>query len=352
MKRTMILIIMLCCLLQQNMPQKISSIITLQDGRKVTDGYAFLDGDTCTFHVDGNEQKYDWSFALYKVHREEHLIFPNESPVLVEALHSEESAKTFSIYPELINWRYAYNFYGEDGDSSVYFKGMVYLWNEQEKVDSMNVHFNLLPSRAKIIGATFTYTKYDWEYDDFFPNAEFSISFRPERSDGCYIITGDPFYFEFPSTQSYFHSMWEAAVKVSDGEWSVKTNLVDWGQFYCINVFNKYGIVACDTLCSTNYIQDPGILSRLAELEKEASAIFTISHDTRQIRIVFRNHCVGIEGDRSQVQELSVYTHGGILVKKQSGGEDMELSDLVKGCYVVSCRTTENKVIITKIQKQ
>ena len=146
--------------------------------------------------------------------------------------------------------------------------------------------------------------------------------------------------------------MWEATAKVSNGEWSVKTNLADWGQFYCINIFNKYGIVACDTLCTTNYIQDPAILSRLAELEKESSAISTISHDTRQIRIVFRNHCVGIEGDRSLVQELSVYTFGGIQVKKQRGGEDMGLSDLAKGSYVVSCRTTDNKVIITKIQKQ
>lgn len=193
MKRFTILAIIAFCVLPHIMSQKISPIITMQDGREVNSEYAFLDGDICTFFTDNYEGFY-WSFVLIN------------KDSLMQVLHTEERtyAFTIAIHPDLAEWYYAKH-YEEAGDSSVYIKGIVYLWNGQEKKDSMTIRLNVLPSKPEIIDISFIYTKYDWEYNDFCPNAEFNIAIRSARTNAYRARTGDPFYFSFPyDNKRYF----------------------------------------------------------------------------------------------------------------------------------------------------
>ena len=341
MKRYIILIIMVFCTLPHIMSQKISPIIILQDGREVNQEHAFLDGDTCTFHSDNTNEKYNWSFAL----------FERNTNNLMQVLRTAEPTSTFTIHSDLIDWHYAKR-YKMEGDSSVYFKGMVFLLDGQEKKDSLAIRFNLLPSIPKIIDASFIYTKYDWEYDDFFPNAEFSIYFRSERCDKCLLYTGDPFDFDFPLTHSYFRSVRDISPYRSSGILIIRTDDADWGQFYEMLPGNKYGWgMSNDTLFSTNYIYDPQILARLDELKKEEASVSSVPNEY-SIQIINKNNYIEIEGNKSLVQDLSIYSPTGKLMKTQRGSENIDISNLPQGLYIVSCRTTTNQLLTQKIMKQ
>lgn len=341
MKRFTILVIIAFCVLPHIMSQKISPIITMQDGREVNSEYAFLDGDTCSFRTEHANEKYNWAFAL----------FEREPDALIQVLRTNERTSTFTLHPNLIDWHYAKR-YEVGGDSSVYFKGMVYLLDGQEKKDSLAICFNLLPSTPKIIDASFIYTKYDWEYNDFFPNAEFSIYFRSERCDKCLLYTGDPFYFDFPLTHSYFRSVRDISPYRSSGILIIRTDDADWGQFYEMLPGNKYGWgTSNDTLFSTNYIHDPIILARLEELKKEWSSVSSVPNEYG-IRIIYKNSHIEIEGNKSLVQGLSIYNPTGKLMKTQRGNENTDISNLPQGVYIVSCRTTTNQLLTKKIMKQ
>lgn len=133
---------------------------------------------------------------------------------------------------------------------------------------------------------------------------------------------------------------------------TLKDKLTDWGQFYIIKVYNQYGgVESRDTLFTTNYIQDPLILARLEELEKEWSSVSSVPNEYG-IRIINKNSHIEIEGNKSLVQDLSIYNSTGKLMKTQRGGESMDISDLPQGLYIVSCRTTTNQLLTQKIMKQ
>lgn len=218
--------------------------------------------------------------------------------------------------------------------------------------NSLVVRFNLLPSNLIIKNASFIYTQYDWEYDDFFPNAEFSIFFLSERCDKCLLVTGDPFYFDYPE-RYIFRSITDIVPYRTDDETLIiRTDDTDWGQFYKMSVGNKYGWVSSDTLLlSTNYIFNPEILARLEELEKEYHAVSSIPNEY-DIRIINKNDHIEINGNKSLVQGLSIYDSTGKLIKMQRGGENMDISKLSQGLYIVSCRTTDNQILTTKIMKR
>lgn len=322
------------------MSQKISPVITLQNGREVNSEYAILERDTCTFCANMDEA-YNWSFAL----------FERKPDALVQVLQTNERVKEFTIHPDLIDWTYAKR-YEEEGDSSVYFKGMVYLWEGQEKKDSLVVRFNLLPSRLDIIEASFTYSEFDWEYDDFNLKAVLTIVGSAARGNSYSLWCGDSFCFSFPEHYFFRYGCIPNVYENEAGKVSLEYNHADWGEFYIVSTHNKYGTVyGVDTLFTTDYISDPKILARLEELEKEYHAVSSIPNEY-DIRIINKNDHIEINGNKSLVQGLFIYDSTGKLIKMQRGGENMDISKLSQGLYIVSCRTTDNQILTTKIMKR
>ena len=95
---------------------------TIQDNRKVSADYAFLENEDCTFHVDQPGKKVNWKFALF--------ISNKDIPEII--LNTEKPSENFVIPINVIDWREAKQFEIR-GDSSVYFKGIVYLYVDTEK---------------------------------------------------------------------------------------------------------------------------------------------------------------------------------------------------------------------------
>lgn len=340
MKRFISLVIIAFSMLIHIVSQNISPFITLQDGRKVNNEYAILDGDICTFCTNQVNKQYNWAFAFYE----------KQTGALMQVLRTNEQMCFFTINPSLIDW-YNAKCYEMKRDSSVYYKGMVFLLDGQKKVDSLNVRFNLLPSIPKIKDASFTYTEYDWEHDDFFPNAVFKMYFQSERCDKVLLYTGEPFYFE-PPISYYFRFITIVNPYSSNGMLSISTNDADWGQCYKIIPGNKYGWgISNDTLFTTNYIYDSNILARLEELKKELSSVSCVTKES-EFRIINKNNHIEIEGDKSSIQSLLLYNVAGKLIMNQREGDKMDISNLPSGVYVVFCRTKDNQILTEKIVKQ
>lgn len=345
MKRIILCIISNTCMLSSSAhAQKLSPHITLHDGREVTDEHAFLTDDTCTFHVAGNGEKADWAFA-----------YQTMWGGTVIKVRSKEASASFSIYADLIQdgidnptlWARNAKPFEEKGDFSIYYKGVVYTLDGDEKTDSMVIRFNLLPSRPRITGVSFTQDCYDWDNDTFYPNSTFGITFSAARCEDALLATESPHYTERPEKYDFF--LHPEIRQESNGMLSVETSHTDWGEYYRLDVYNKYGIITGkDFFLTTDYITDPLILIRLKEISQESNAVQHVAAGN-DIRIVCQGNRIEIQGDKSGVSSLTLYDGTGKVVKHQSHGEDMHLSGLPQGLYILSCRTKDHQTITTKI---
>lgn len=334
----------LFCAMASATAQRISPIITLQNGREVTSEYAFLSGDVCTFRLEDGQAKGEWSIS----------IFDNDVEEPVIRLKTEEATDAFVVPIDSIDWYGAATF-DVPGDSSAYFKGMVHVVLENGKEDSIPVRFDLLPLEPEIVGASFVYTQYNWEYDDFLHNAEFSIYFRSERCDKYILESGDSYFFEFPQhdyRRYFFTKEFGNLYKGVDSILIVRTTSTDWGQFYRLIVGNKYGWRAAnDTLCTTDYITDPKILARLEELEREYTSVVPNMIE-ESFRICRQGDVVKVIGSEGLVSELVVSSYSGVVVKRVVNNSSIDISDLPGGFYIALCRIKDNRVLTYKFLKQ
>lgn len=346
MKRIILCIIVNACMLSAAPAQKIAPQITLHDGREVTNEYAFLADDTCTFHVTGDGGKADWAFAYQSMWR----------GTVIQA-RSKEASASFSIYADLIQdhieyptlWARNAKPFEEKGDSSIYYKGVIYTLDGDEKTDSMVIKFNLLPSRPKITGVSFTQDCYDWDNDTFYPNSTFGITFSAARCEDALLATESPRYTERPEKYTVDFFIHPEIRQEPNGMLSVETNHTDWGEYYRLDVYNKYGIITGkDFFLTTDYITDPLILIRLKEIGQGSTTVQQAVADN-EIRIVNKGNRIEIQGDKSAVSSLTLHDGTGKVVKRQSHGEDMNISGLPQGLYILSCRTKDHRTITSKI---
>ena len=349
MKKRVLNLILWLSVLSQTYAQKISSHITLQNGREVSKEYAFLENDVCTFHVDDvlTEESAKWAFA----------VFNGETNSFMIKVWQEESSKDFIVSADMVErnvWHSEAKRFEYEGDSSRYFKGCIYLFINEEKKDSMIVLFNLLPSKPKVIDASFTYTRYDWDYDDFYPDyATFNIIFFSARCTKLIVETGDPFFFEFPHDKRLYFNIKDIVFPSFENYYLTADvdKFADWGQYYRFIAQNDYGnSYVSDTIVTTDYITDPAILARLEEIRQEVSSISDISKD-EDIHIFSKHDYIEVQGNKFLVSNLTLFDMNGKIVRQQKNGEDMNISDLPKGLYIISCQTKMHQKLIFKVIK-
>lgn len=338
-----IIYLLLSVVAQTLTAQKISSSVMLSNGETVDISHIFLDGENPTFYIEQSDLKADWTFSLYT---------SSDMAESVVVSQSNESSSQFSIDIESIFLEdnvitRVHDFYNNE-DSSHYFKGNIQIQTDHDLIDRIEIIFNLLPSNPIISNVEYEYI-YDWNDDMIFPNGDLYVTIEAYRADYFMTLsTTDPFCFNFPilgfgCTESFYK------IEKEDNFATYHSDFADWGDFYSFWAVNKYGFTVSDTILTTDYITDPAILARIEEIKNSQAGTDYIS--VNNINISVKNNILSVSGDKDSVLDISIYDMLGRAVRRQESGEDMDISSLKKGCYVIICHTKYNHIINSKIMK-
>ncbi len=348
MKRTLFLALA-CIYMFSSYAQTISRTIRLSDGRTVDASHIFLENDNGTFFTEPSGTKADWNLKIYT---------NSKQKPLIEVLTTNEPSDSFTINIDSINWSYIdstnrvvrpYHFITEN-DSSIYYRGIVSMGSKGIVKDKIEVTFNLAPSTPKILDVAFDY-EYDWNDDMIFPNGNLYVTVQSQRAARYTALnTTTPFCFEFPKMHGFLQI--QEIPEISDTGIAVfHSDYADWGEFYTFKTSNKFGTVWCnDTILTTDYITDPDILARIEELRNESGDLCK-THQDNEIHITTLQNYLVIVGDRTAIDNVTIFDMTGRTVSTQNNGENLYINNLQKGCYIVTCRTKQNKTYIFKFVK-
>ena len=345
MRRVFLLVIFAVC--AYCLPaQKISSVITLQDGTKVGRNHVFVEGESGLFFIDG--QGYDtsevnWTFDIYTNEKKDrYTVFKSKGT-------SFKVSTDLQTFRELNSRRLCHRFI-YDGDSSVYYKGVVCMSVDDIEVDSIEITFNLLPSRPKTIVGSLT-GEFDWDNDFFGWNAKLQIEFQAERMDSCRLaaaISDTVFLFKFPSEYLWFYCIVDLQQK-ENGNWLLTYPYAEWGEFYQILARNKYGaVLGSDTIFTTNYIHDEEILKRIWQYDETSSVKTT---EPASDAILFDNNILHFDRNYAGYDICTIYTISGKMIMRRSCSDDIDMSSYSPGMYILNItdgngKTTRKKLLM------
>lgn len=335
-KALIVLASILTCTLSAG-AQTISEDIQLPDGSFVDKSHVFLEDEDCTFTVDNPSENTTWRLSLYAI--------DGIREPFLNVLESDEPS--FRIPIKSIDWSLCKKFKSED-NRSAYYKGLVQLIISGEPIDEVEVCFNLLPEIPQITVLSFTY-KYDWNFDDIYPNGNLVIKIQSKGANRYIFMSTDFFHFEFPQRGSRFYQeATPADGKCESAEF--QTDDIDWGTYAAIIAYNQFGSVCSDTICTTDYITDPAILARIEEIRQEMTGTEDIVVESNDVGISVRDNAVIFEnGD--DITDVQIFDISGKSVAAQTGGDTMDISDLKSGYYIIRVNTHQNKTFTRKFIK-
>lgn len=199
----------------------------------------------------------------------------------------------------------------------------------------------LLPKRLTISNVIFDY-EYNWEDDYIAPNGYIHLDVESEGASRFdlyfthwHLFTDERLFFGYLkqfNTKNRIHIQHDT----------------DWGEYISFCAFNNYGYVRSDTICTTNYIYDEKILARIEELKRQA-AVNDIEQDSKS--------SYAWDGDvlrfDSEVNNITVFTLDGRNICRLDYGQEIDLTHLLPGLYIVNYKETiTGKSRTTKILKK
>lgn len=315
---------------------------TYKDGRPFFSGNAMLEKDTCYFHLsDGHIA--DWKLLNIGINNDTTECF------------SKKNCETFEIcVKDHIIGGMRYDF---TGDSSTYYKGLICCYlPENNMKDTIEVLFNLLPSKPKFTNICFTCTGYDFS---IFPpepiNPKMKLSFVSDRADGnagdvtengiaatlaytylgpgnipfedCYIVYGDTYQI----------------TKEGDDSFSIVSNFWETDQAIWIYTKNKYGAsMNSATLITNNFITNPDVL----EIIGWTSEIRQTQNSEEELRIKIHNGQLTAEGP--DIKKMEITTLAGVKIK-ETNNSTISIHNMAKAPYIIRIMTSTNKVLTKKI---
>ncbi len=224
------------------------------------------------------------------------------------------------IDPFVINWDNALKVYDIENNRDL-FNVKIAFCVDDNIVDSKIIQFALLPARPQIENISFVYT-YDWEWDDIYPNGDFSFTVVSPGASSFWFSCTDSFQF-YPSFFSWG--------KDYEGHDRVDISYdADWGEFIYITAINEFGSARSDTICTTNYITDTDILKRI-EFLKQAAHVSTVEDDTA-VNVVIKPEYIEFD---SLVKNASIYNIAGQSILDAHDIESIPIYGIPSGLYIL-----------------
>lgn len=336
------LLFLLICLISLNsQAQRIASTILLQDGIVVDSSHVFLDGDRLTFTLQNEPSRnVYWSFSCY-----------NDKGKKQLCRKSDKGIKNFTVKVEPNLFKdnlYSIQKIEYPNDSSVYIRCSVDLFQGNIVKDSVSFLLNILPSRAKVKKASIK-GNFDFDEGGYNPFAEITVLFSADRMNDFRLFSYTPdsaHVFQFPGIcEGIYYTV--NFNKKGQNIYEFRYDYVDWGEFYSIITYNKYGVVCGDTLFTTSLIEDPQIINYINSIHNRTSSVNEVKDDN--IRLHLHHNIIVIENLTNSSLQTSIYSLDGTLIRSYSTST-IDLNDLCKGIYVVKIRSNP-KTITQKINK-
>lgn len=240
------------------------------------------------------------------------------------------------IDPRNVVWRGAMRFFCEDLNRDCY-KIRVRFDAKDGTSEEVIVNWCLLPSRPVISNVKFTYV-FDWEFNDIYPNGDFSFDVESSFADRYILRYSESFLFSNPSYMQYAE------------EFSVNERIgydADWGEFVCVESINSFGGSSSEVICTTSYIYDEKVLERIDEIKASADIKNVIFEDDGTFFVWKNNNLVFSD----LMDGVCVYDMGGRMVSSGCKMKELDISSYMIGTYLVIC-TAGKKNYRTKILKK
>ena len=327
--------------------------VTLATGQTVSLDYPFMIADAPIFRLsDGKSTQ--WKFSLWK---NSSYNWRENRPVLSPILESV-GEKTFFQIP------ISADLFGDNlceyqfkGDSTIYYKGVVYALKDDVVADSSVIYFNLLPATPVVSDAYMTYT-YDWKHDDLQLSGILHYTLSSNQADNLFmsLINGDSYLFTEPEDSSigtyYSEGSGFNREIISSGVYNVAVYHCEWGQYFKIYACNEFGITKWPlVLCTTDYITDSKVLQRLEELKNEYTNIETPTMNASACKVMFTHNKLML-GKGLEITHVLLFDLLGRNISIQNSWNEVDLSFLPNGFYFVKLMLDDGSIITKKILKK
>lgn len=293
--------------------------------------HVFTDPAPLRFSLNDTSMQGEWSFSL----------LTNDDTYMDAAFTPIESG-ICEFYPlEIPSRRWIWEtkpIFNDSLDRDIFMLRVSFISEDGER-DSRDIRLGLLPTRPVISEVSYTY-RYNWEKDYIEPNACFSFKVKSEGADEIIIHESNPYLYEPPA----FYGLSEGFKGMEEVEINYDE---DWGVYLYVSAGNHFGFVCSEVICSTDYITDPAILSRIAELKEKDTGIDEIENE---VPGNFRWDGTFLIFP-AIVSSVSVVDIGGREILSASNVESLNLSSLATGIYIVVYKLeNQNNGIINRIK--
>ncbi len=244
------------------------------------------------------------------------------------------------INPQDASWRSAMRKYDAELDRDL-FEIEVRFYADDTFSECRTVRLALLPARPKMENVSFTYV-YDWEWDDIYPNGKFSFNARSDGATLFFLLYTESFLPR--SVQKPFFRFGETF----EGNDNMLISYdADWGEWVKLEAANVFGTVASDdVICTTDYITDEKILSRIEYLEEKAG-IQTVDHLSSSNVVITAD---AIQFDDA-VLSASIYDMNGRCMVSQRDVDYIDMANMAKGFYILVYEDKESNINRIKFVK-
>ena len=341
-----LLYLLICCIIPLKGQQIVRSV-QLQDGHYEPLSYRIQANDTCIFSATDTSVALKWWIAI---DRQKDLSPRYFMPI--EAI--DDASCRLPINASLFTSRYhpspiVHRF---PGDEKYYYTGKIFISDDDGRhmLDSIMVYFDVLPLRPEISDITLSYQSFNYN-EDYFEDGQLNVKINRRRADYYYgyIITNPYLVFEFPT--SYYLVVFGTETQQGQQIHELTLPADSWGQYMFFTAINEYGIYDGDTICTTNYIDDPAIREHIENRRKEWSGVDNISVD-EQYRIKVENNFLLLECDAESVASLQMLDTSGRVVMNVYQQNRIDISSLHSGLYIARLITKSNKCYNYKFIKK
>lgn len=244
------------------------------------------------------------------------------------------------INPKENIWRDAYRYYDSKLKRNLFTMKVLFKEYSGQEESSL-IDWALSPTKPEISDVSFKY-EFDWNTNEIYPNGLFSFSVSSDDVTRFHTLVRESYNSDgTPSDHQWIISSdYEGPVT------KISYEAAEWGEYLQIFAYNECTYISGDTtLCTTDYIDDPAVLERINELIK--SDVKEISTDTSELFIQVNQKSVSF---MRTADSVSIYDISGHLVSCYVKVDNIDISELTKGMYIVVCKY-DNKLLRKKILK-
>lgn len=327
--------------------QVIDRSIVVNNINKVTQDYAFLDGDVLSFRIKRNSvEKCSLNWELSIELKDNSFI-----PLIQEDIVNDSFS--FTITPELFKQdNLKYRRIETNDNSSIYYHAVIVLHNNNAVVDTMSISINVLPSIPRIVSASLEGV-FEYEQCSYNDQAELFASFTAHSMDKCYLafIQSRDSLFLQTYPKDYMITYIPIDFVGDDNGYSIKYGASDWGQYYKIMALNNYGCVfSMDAIHTTKLINDPNIISAI-EQSYQSTNIKNLSPDSANHIISCKDNKIFLNTSFGVRTPIKIFSLEGRLVLSDTITDFIDISFLPKGVYFVKVLFSMGKYVSCKIIK-